>query len=703
MVVSPLSVPFPTVATRPTTPHLKLVQASDDVRQEAQAPVLDERQEQALERLRQGPQTASNGSGLQDNLAALRTKPDLLESTLAMVASSEQANPIFGKPLFPGDKPSEFVAALAALSSGRDFELPSGVVLQAPAKDGERGNPGVYFRALDEAVARHPELTSAGERRGLLQSEIERQAPQAFANLSSHDQGKLVDLADDPFQAQIQSRRKALGLPTEVTANPGLIDALKQGKLTDRDSSGQRLLERLPNLDPLARGRVLYPNFIERPGDQTLDRLRQKNPAELARLLDQFNGDGQTVLPDGTRLRRGQDHEQLGDALDRMAGEDSRTNLGEFLRTRPERAKVSHLRRGDRRAFYQVLGESTDLRRIRMEKALGLSTTQTRVFELEELQAGRVDSARLRRWSERSRTFAQVDGNRDGVLDPMELRVGVSRATRGFAPGLLKPLAGSLRQDGPVTRERFLDAPQLNDRQTLETLRERDLAFGNLASDELFVGEPDYRRVRQGRHGTCFFLSDVIGQAAHDPSLIKDSVHQNEDGSYTVKLGGSQRRVEALTLEERTRAASAEGNGLWLAVMEKGLREKSILPPGYATLGDHVTGRGYFMNPPFGPEFMREAQREQVLGIISRELADGKNVIAGNSLLGRDKVDLVNAHAYAVLGVEGRNIRIMNPHGAGSPEFRDDGRRDGIMVLSVDEFIGTFEQVFVHDGLLNAN
>ena len=84
MVVSPLSVPFPTVATRPTTPHLKLVQASDDVRQEAQAPVLDERQEQALERLRQGPQTASNGSGLQDNLAALRTKPDLLESTLAI-------------------------------------------------------------------------------------------------------------------------------------------------------------------------------------------------------------------------------------------------------------------------------------------------------------------------------------------------------------------------------------------------------------------------------------------------------------------------------------------------------------------------------------------------------------------------------------------------------------------------------------------
>lgn len=78
--------------------------------------------------------------------------------------------------------------------------------------------------------------------------------------------------------------------------------------------------------------------------------------------------------------------------------------------------------------------------------------------------------------------------------------------------------------------------------------------------------------VRQGKIGNCYFLAPLASLAQSNPSLIKDSIRDNADGTYTVTFKGAP--DEPITVKAPTQAElglfnHGSSQGTWAAVMEK--------------------------------------------------------------------------------------------------------------------------------------
>lgn len=211
----------------------------------------------------------------------------------------------------------------------------------------------------------------------------------------------------------------------------------------------------------------------------------------------------------------------------------------------------------------------------------------------------------------------------------------------------------------------------------------------SVMSRPLFSGEPNYRAISQGRHGDCLFLASVINLAKNEPEKLKRMIAEKKDGTYDVTLrAGKTINVKPLTDEERKKAASAGCNGEWLSILEKAYLKDSNALRSYKILGDMANPFTYVDTVPITSE--RELKTD-----ITNALEKKKTIVVGKSRQLFGKKDLPDKHAYAVIGIEGDKVTVMNPWGFRSGdrgELRNadgkarDGVGDGIMEMSLEEF-----------------
>jgi hypothetical protein len=121
-------------------------------------------------------------------------------------------------------------------------------------------------------------------------------------------------------------------------------------------------------------------------------------------------------------------------------------------------------------------------------------------------------------------------------------------------------------------------------------------------------GEPLVTDVLQGQVGDCWFLSALAEVAYRDPMMIKNMIHTNGNGTYTVelwKLSGKNNVTETrefITVDDELPMlngspcfASTPNNVLWPAIFEKAAAE--LNGPGAAFSYQSLNGDGD--SPPF--------------------------------------------------------------------------------------------------------
>lgn len=211
----------------------------------------------------------------------------------------------------------------------------------------------------------------------------------------------------------------------------------------------------------------------------------------------------------------------------------------------------------------------------------------------------------------------------------------------------------------------------------------------------------------QGALGDCWFLSGAGAVADADPEWIREHVHQNPDGSYTVTLYEDgepvEVTVEASVIEDGARGT--DGRPSWISIYEKAAAQHMGGEYGDVEGGwskdalEMVTGR------------KAETHDDQDLDDIRRGLDDGRiypgsteNDDSRNPF--DDEVDddrVVPNHAYMideVRDVDGDGdleVHVVNPWGPDGGSL-DGKHRDGDMWLSQGDFHGSFDDVYSVSG-----
>jgi hypothetical protein len=90
-------------------------------------------------------------------------------------------------------------------------------------------------------------------------------------------------------------------------------------------------------------------------------------------------------------------------------------------------------------------------------------------------------------------------------------------------------------------------------------------------------GKPDWQALKQGGSGDCYWMSTLDDEAKADPNAIKNMIHDNQNGSYTVNFKGTKPvTVQAPTDAEIAAFGGSGKDGLWGSVMEKAYGQSRI-------------------------------------------------------------------------------------------------------------------------------
>jgi hypothetical protein len=251
-------------------------------------------------------------------------------------------------------------------------------------------------------------------------------------------------------------------------------------------------------------------------------------------------------------------------------------------------------------------------------------------------------------------------------------------------------------------------------------------ALGTL-NRNLFAGDgPNFRAMRQGPIGDCYFFSMTGYLAAREPKRIKQMISLEPDGSYLVRFFDGERvRVPAPTDAEilLNNSSSSLADGIWLPVLEKALGEKMRrkIPASVSRRSDEATDAmaaggttGLIIQLYSGHRDteirLRESRyRRARLDLLRRVLPQilARGMLAGAEMgasppEGWPKVpDLGYRHAYAILGFDPASDRIMlwnpwgqnfTPNGPDGPE-RGYATDHGIFQMPLPAFYALFSSV----------
>lgn len=317
--------------------------------------------------------------------------------------------------------------------------------------------------------------------------------------------------------------------------------------------------------------------------------------------------------------------------------------------------------------------------------------------------------------------FDKLDKNKDGKLDLDEVKASMGdSALKGADAAAVSTLYSALKQqaelkngltkellknvkegDSSLPLNSFLGGIFLQQQKALEA-----------KSRDLFNGEPDAMAVKQGRFGTCYFISAMVHKAQLDPAALRKMIKDNGNGTYTVTFAGAKPvTVNAPTDTELLMKTNAGQNGTWATVLETAyarMRNKEAWLP-YTEAMDKVEGgRGSdgisaFSKNGADNDMLTLTSEATTRRKLQSSVSQRKMITAG---LNKDLIrtsPIQDGHEYTVIGYdrESDTVTIRNPWGTGGnraePQNADgtakDGKMDGVFKLTVREFRKMFSDV----------
>lgn len=224
--------------------------------------------------------------------------------------------------------------------------------------------------------------------------------------------------------------------------------------------------------------------------------------------------------------------------------------------------------------------------------------------------------------------------------------------------------------------------------------------------------------IRQGSIGDCYFEASLAAVAKSNPELIKNSIKDNGDGTYTVTFPGA--KDEPITVKAPTQAEQGLYNhgspsGLWASVMEKAYGaycQKHFWRRGPFNIGGGNTpaeggdGGGRASGPMgllTGSDVSTSTTLFNSQATIASELEKAfsdrppRAVAAdiNNSFFGSHTADkFYVGHVYTITefkpdGKGGGTLTIRNPWGG------QDGTPDGTITISMEQFMKNFSGVAI--------
>lgn len=276
---------------------------------------------------------------------------------------------------------------------------------------------------------------------------------------------------------------------------------------------------------------------------------------------------------------------------------------------------------------------------------------------------------------------------------------GVKRASGDILASAVNDLGRRLKLDGfePLASGTIADPSLMRGEPGLPTKYRP-------ASGQLFVNGISERDVSQGVIADCYFLSALASVAKSNPTMLRDAIVQNADGTVTVTFHANGKKVPitvdadlpALDVPLLDRATFFGGSTtpgeLWPALVEKAYAQWK---GGYSAIGN-----GGWMAPalealtgaPASHTQLAGLNAEQVAGAIEAAAARGRPMTASTS--GTPGLrDLVPHHAYSVFGVVRQGgeawVQLRNPWASG--EVGRDGQLDGSFMMRASDFVKHFE------------
>ncbi|MCR5097879.1 MAG: hypothetical protein K6B14_02910 [Lachnospiraceae bacterium] len=210
----------------------------------------------------------------------------------------------------------------------------------------------------------------------------------------------------------------------------------------------------------------------------------------------------------------------------------------------------------------------------------------------------------------------------------------------------------------------------------------------------IFPHEPTINDLRQGKISNCYMLAATTSLIQHDPQAIKNIIHDNGDGTATVRLYKEIGkpvfiRVDKVVPRLKTGGAIMSSGPLWMQLIEmaaahvgmfkKGISKgKQIDKSGIGTLW-YGTGAYWFAmltgsfdhttvaeGGPHGPEFPAEGVGDKEALFKSIRDAKKQGFIYHLGTKGSTSAGLNSGHAYTVLGakeVDGvKYVTLRNPY-----------------------------------------
>jgi hypothetical protein len=257
----------------------------------------------------------------------------------------------------------------------------------------------------------------------------------------------------------------------------------------------------------------------------------------------------------------------------------------------------------------------------------------------------------------------------------------------------------------------------------------------------LWSGTPTADQVQQGEVGDCFYLSSLASMAQRQPELLQSAIHDNGNGTYTVKLYQPQKdgtfKPTAVTVDDKIPemadgsvaygGAPDEKSTLWVSIAEKAFAK---LNRGYTVIdqgGDERDAMSALTGKPSMGMDLSPAKADAIYGRLQKAIAGNKLTTAGTYAAGDinkalagfrrqgldpsfdpktfsyDKYGVVDSHAYTVTGVSTdatgqKYVELRNPWGETEPVGADgkgDGVDDGKFKMKLQDFCCLYQEVAI--------
>lgn len=329
--------------------------------------------------------------------------------------------------------------------------------------------------------------------------------------------------------------------------------------------------------------------------------------------------------------------------------------------------------------------------------------------------------------------FDKWDVNHDGVLSKEETdNLVVDPSIKGNAAAALvavHSLQNSKKLNlPPITRSYLQEQAGINGKTGQPDFQRRYINALNKIQNStrnVFAGSVNLETMHQGRLGDCYLIAPLGSLVHRNPDLIKKMFAGKTREGYLIRFAdGHTVTVPPLTDAEVALTGTTEGNGLWLAVLEKAIslakkqevteiRDKDsvagAIGQGGSTMrfiplltGHQGRSMGFHQkdSPPRASEAVVKVNLVELRQTLTQAMND-KRMVCCSTPQETGVPGLTPRHAYAVLNYDAARdvVYLWNPHGnkfiPKGPAGLTHGypTTDGKFSMSLVEFVKAFRSM----------